>query len=634
MQKIALPLLLIVFFVTANAQDNNYSVALIAPQLLKNANAVKRMEEKKIVISDISKATIYYKYAITILNESGDENALYEDYYDHFRDIKHVEGKLFDKDGNKIRSMKKSELQDVSAIGSDMMSDGRAECHDFQYKQYPYTIEYESEVELKSIFNLPDWQPVKNKNLSVEASSFKVQYPANYHLRYKALNYNKAPDSTQQDATTTYNWSAANIPAIVTKQYQPELYQLTPTVFLAASDFKMDNYTGNMDTWKGYGEFIYSLNQGRDELPENIKETVHALTDKLTDVHKKIKVLYEFLQKNTRYVSIQLGIGGWQTFDAKYVATKGYGDCKALSNYMHSLLKEAGIKGYCTCIKAGASEAKKNLDDFPFNCFNHIIICVPLKTDTVWLECTNSYLPAGYLSAFTSNRDALMIDEDGGKIVHTPFYNKEYNLQIRKINAVLDSTGLLQLDVHGEYTGLKQDNLSGVLTLPNEKLKEYQKGEINLPSYNIDTSDYSIIKNKFPIINEHLKITANNYAAVSGRRIFINPNILTRYENNFKEDSKRNCSIIIRSEYRDIDSIEIRIPDGYAAESVPTPVSIESKFGKYECSVKVLPGKIIYYRLHESNSGVFWAFEAKALTDFFDQISKADRAKVVLVKNN
>ena len=73
----------------------------------------------------------------------------------------------------------------------------------------------------------------------------------------------------------------------------------------------------------------------------------------ITDPQTKVAVLYNYLQQNTHYVGIQLGIGGWQTYDAAYVATKKYGDCKALSNFMISLLKEAGIKGHAVVIKGG-----------------------------------------------------------------------------------------------------------------------------------------------------------------------------------------------------------------------------------------------------------------------------------------
>ncbi len=104
--------------------------------------------------------------------------------------------------------------------------------------------------------------------------------------------------------------------------------------------------------------------------------------------------LYNYLQQNSHYVGIQLGIGGWQTYDAIYVATKKYGDCKALSNFMISLLKEAGIKAHAVVIEAG--EDQKDFDkDFAHDPFDHVICCVPLDKDTIWLECTESVFTTG-----------------------------------------------------------------------------------------------------------------------------------------------------------------------------------------------------------------------------------------------
>lgn len=56
---------------------NKYDVRLIAPELTKNANIVKRDEDIFVEIKSIGKAYIYTKYAITILNAAGDYASLF-----------------------------------------------------------------------------------------------------------------------------------------------------------------------------------------------------------------------------------------------------------------------------------------------------------------------------------------------------------------------------------------------------------------------------------------------------------------------------------------------------------------------------------------------------------------------------
>ena len=79
-----------------------------------------------------------------------------------------------------------------------------------------------------------------------------------------------------------------------------------------------------------------------------------------------------------------------------------------------------------------------------------------------------------------------------------------------------------------------------------------------------------IILRRLPVINEALEFKVNGYAQITGKRIFINPDILTRASDKMVEDKNRRFDVTVRKEYKHIDTIEITIPAGYEMESGST----------------------------------------------------------------
>ncbi|HEY6062320.1 MAG TPA: hypothetical protein VIV35_01855, partial [Chitinophagaceae bacterium] len=363
------------------------------------------------------------------------------------------------------------------------------------------------------------------------------------------------------------------------------------------------------------------------------KQTVHQIADSIADFKEKIERLYEYMQKNTSYISIQLGIGGWQPFDAKYVAAKAYVDCKALTNYMYSLLKEAGIASSYTLIRAGKN-ANKVLPDFPSQQFNHVILCVPLQTDTMWLECTSQTLPAGYLGEFTCDRYALLINENGGTLVRTPKYGVRENLEMRHIEATLDDEAMLQVKAFTRYGGLQQDLYHDLIhSLSKDKVKEFLHEELDFATYEISSFDYRETRSSLPAVEESLDITVSNYATITGKRLFIIPNVMTRMHRKLSADDERKFDLELGFAYKDVDTVEINLPAGYTTESMPQDVLLNSEFGKYTCSVRLVGTQLFYCRSMEYYGGRFPARVYAELVKFYETIYKADRNKVVLVKN-
>ncbi|HXB07106.1 MAG TPA: DUF3857 and transglutaminase domain-containing protein [Puia sp.] len=635
--KIANSLILLGLTLTgavARAGDKiDYSVAAIPPELLKNANAVVRWDETRFEVTDVDRAREIRRYAITILNERGDDHAEFAKDYDKLHSIESVEGNLYDAAGKKVKSLKKADLGDYSGSGGEnLMVDDRIKTHNFYCKNYPYTVEYQVEIKYYYTMFFPRWVPMKGEHISVQDSRIVLVCPTDYKFRYKAFNYAHEPVVQTERSTSTYTWTLNNAPAIEDEYASPTWYEMTPVVCLGPDQFGVEGYKGNMQSWQDFGKFVYALKQGKDVLPETIRQKVHQLTDTVNDPHEKVRKLYEFMQANTHYISIQLGIGGWQPFDAKYVAEKKYGDCKALSNYMYALLKEAGIGSFYTLVAHGTA-GHFIMADFPSQQFDHVILCVPLKTDTVWLECTSQTLPAGYLSGFTSDRYVLLVDENGGKLVRTPKYKMNDNLQTRKTVATIDAEGNLSALIATRYQAEQMDDLEQLVTgLSKEKLMKVLKSEIDLPTYDIRKFDYQEVKSSMPSIFENLDLVAPNYAQVSGKRLFLAPNIINRWQRRLTAVENRKYDIILYYEYKDVDTTEISLPAGYQPESIPADVDLRSDFGHYRCSVKFQQDKIIYYRSLEKNSGRWPSKEYADMTKFYEQLYKSDHARVVLVK--
>jgi len=596
---------------------------------------VIRLDEKSYEIRSNSDVISREHHVYTILNEKGEYYATYKTRYNNKSVlINNVTGYLYDASGKEIMHFKKKDMQDQPFNdGSSFVNDERLKVGSLYSHTYPYTVDFEEEDQITELFQISDWQPQGNFNHSVQKSTYSITAPSDYALRYRMLNSSLVPVIEEKGKNKTYTWKIQNLVAYEEEPYS-NILNSTPHLLIGLGDVEMGGFRGNMSTWNNYAKFYGSLQKGRDILPDEIKHKVHELTDGLSDLQAKVAVLYSYLQQNSHYINVQLGIGGWQTFDASYVATKKYGDCKALSNFMVSLLKEAGIKSNAVVIRGGR-ERMDFISDFTYDPFNHIICCVPLKKDTIWLECTSQSLPPGYLSEFTSNRYGLLIDEDGGSLVHTPSYLMGDNVQIRKVTADLDPEGNLNLLSKTMYRALCQDEVESIM---HHESKEEQlnrlKTEFNLPTYDVMSFNYQEDHSKrLPVIIETLELKVSNYAQISGKRIFIKPDILTRSSEKLTEDKDRRLNIELDEEFRHIDSADIKIPAGYVVESSPKDIILENKFGKYLLKTEVKGNLIVFTRLREQFSNRFPPKEYAEVVKYYNEIYEADHTSIVLVKH-
>ncbi|MEL6536611.1 MAG: DUF3857 domain-containing transglutaminase family protein, partial [Bacteroidota bacterium] len=394
------------------------------------------------------------------MNRYAEEQAYLVIPYDEFNSVSEIRAMVYDQDGKKVRTLKKKDIEDYSNFSSySVLSDNRWKVADLQYQDYPYTIEYSYRITSTNMMFYPIWEPLSNEKVALEQGSFQVTVPEGLKFLYQEYNI-KEPTIVDTNDGKQYTWRLNNKRPIELEPLMASPYEAMPAVVTAPTVFQVQGYTGDMSSWQSYGDFFRRLNEGRNDLPEEKRAEYWQIAAAYTTTEDKVRALYQNLQSNTRYVSIQLGLGGWQPFKTGFVAKQGYGDCKALSFYMQAMLEAAGIPSYYTLVKAGPGALGWALnDDFPYNSFNHAILGVPDGADTLWLECTSQTGPFNNPGLFTGNREALMITENGGAVVKIQQYTPQDNATYTWAEVQIDEQGHAKLDFSTQCQGMSYDLL-------------------------------------------------------------------------------------------------------------------------------------------------------------------------------
>lgn len=617
--------LLLPFFALAQ-NEPAYKADLISPELLEHANAVIRFQEITFSVSAPDEAVLKEKRVVTLLNNKSEYNELVL-FYDKFNKIGKIRGYLYDADGNFLRDVEKKEIEDYSAIqGFSVYEDNRVRYIKVNHNRYPYTVVFEYEIKFTDILGYPDWD-IQRFNTSVEQASFTVSMSDNLKLHHKTLNTQLEPVITSDGGKRRYQWEVKNQKAIKYEPYAPSGYNLLPQILVSPDVFKADGYTGSMASWKSFGQFQNELAKGRDELSPTLKEKVSELTAGLKTDSEKIAVLYRYLQENTRYVSVQLGIGGWQPFDAQYVEKNKYGDCKALSNFMKALLKEAGIPSHTVLVKAG--EQFLDLpEDFATNAFNHMILYVP--SQDVWLECTSTSFPPNYLGSFTGSRKVMLVTEQGGKIARTPELKENVASNHTEVNVSADGKAsiafrsILRGTLHEWYRYALEN-------LPPSEMKKQIQEQSPLPQAYFSQLDV-VAEKAEPAARLDYKMDVPQFGSKAGKRLFLPLNPVNAFSDVPPANDKRLHPVEVSTGYVEQDTIIFRLPEGYSVESIPAEnTTLTTEFGSYSSQIFRQEKALVLVRRLEMKPVRLPAERYGEWRNFCRDVAKSDAMKVVLV---
>jgi len=617
------------------SQEELYTVFTIDPELKKNANAVIRDHDVVIELHSYSDMTITSKRVITILNKNGLRHLDSYIYYDPQIKVKSISAKVYNAFGKELKKIKRKDFKDYSASGSNLFSDNRVLALDYTPIEYPFTFVFETVTQTNSTAFYPRWYPVENYLVSTDRASFKIINHENVPLEIKEFNLN-IEGIENLSTGNVIHYTAKKMQSLKWESMSPAFNRVAPLIMVAPQKFRLVNVDGHAKNWNDFGKWNFeNLIKYRNDIPESTLTEIKTLVSGIEDPIEKAKLIYQYVQDKTRYISVQLGVGGWQPMLASKVDEVSYGDCKALTNYTMALLQSQDIISYYTVLY-GDDDLRDIESDFVGMQGNHVILNIPNGDEPIWLECTSQKVPFGHIVNFTDDRDVLVITPEGGRIEHTRVYTSQENYLKSKAVVKLDENGGFTGEIILKSGGSQYDNrLNRIIDIDKkDKTKYYNNYWSYINGFSINAIE--INNNKDAIeITEKVSIKSPSYAVSAGDKYLVAPNVFNRYTNLPPRYSNRKLPFVIQRGFYDQDEYEIELPEGFALEALPENKEIETKFGVYKMSLeKINDSQIRYKRSLEIIKGDYEKEDYKAYRSFRRKVAKADKASFVLNKTN
>lgn len=593
----------------------------------QNIDAFVNSYESRYIVSDNS-LTKKVSISITIFNQNGEDLTHFYIPYSKNNSLNYLKASIEDINGNEIRELSKKEIETYSTSSEiSFFEDEYTKYFELRHNKYPYVVNCVYEIWSNDFISITHWTPAYRYNFPTLSASLSITVPKNYSINTRSNNIEKC-DTIKDADKITYNWKS-NYPAQVALElYAPPKEVTQPYVIAVPRTF---NYgiNGSQNTWEDFGNWQYNLINNLDILPESEKIKIDTIIKNKTNQLQVMEALYKYLQENTRYINVKLGVGGLKPYPASYVVRNKYGDCKALTIYMKAMLKYAGINSYYTKIFAG--DRIRPVDtSFPSQQFNHVLLCSTIETDTIFIECTSKNEPLGYISSFSQNRNAFIIDSNNSRFVKTPGLTIKDVLNSSTYIVDLNSMGNSSTECVIKVKGNEFEKLNNLLKVYSEKdLDEFLRNYLPIEQYSLNSWEINDTNN-YEAIELKLNIGVNNLIKQYGEDHLLT--IFPLHIPEFEKPANRKHPVWIDYPIAIHDSIIYKHPQNLQLNKKSEDVELESKYGNYSVNFIAEENRTIVVRELNLKPGRYNLNEYPDFYNFIFHIKNTERKNAILYK--
>jgi Domain of Unknown Function with PDB structure (DUF3857)/Transglutaminase-like superfamily len=550
------------------------------------------------------------------------------------------------------KSGKDYEVKDKDAVERSVESAGEL-VTDLKVRSLPIpagdpgnVVGYEIQYDARPFVLEDYWQ--FQREIPVKEARYTLQMPSGWEYKAAWLNHSKVEPNPS--GGNQWQWVVTDLAPIREENAMPPYGGIAGRMVVSLLGPGARQRNGFL-TWEDMGKWQAQLASGRRDVTPEIIQKVGVLTSGATTPQQKMQSIAEFMQKDVRYVAIELGIGGFQPHSASEVYSHRYGDCKDKATLMSTMLKQSGIDSYYVVINSRRGAVGPETPPMVF-LFNHVILAIKLPDEVqgpryqavlnhpklgrlLIFDPTNEKTPIGQLSGDLQGNYALLVTTEGGELVETP--------QLPTRSNGITRSGKLKLEAHGTLTGEVQEIRFGDFAvyeryaqLSVKSSKDRVKRIEQEVSHSIGMFDITGATMQNLDVNDSpfsytYTFVAPAYAKQIGDLMAVRPRVMGNRSSDILETRElRQFPVIFNGPERDTDTFEIALPPGYEPDDLPGPVDVDYGFASYHSKTESVGNVLKYTRTFEIKELSVPLNRMEDLKKFYRIIASDERNTAVL----
>ena len=486
------------------------------------------------------------------------------------------------------------------------------------------------------------------REVPVKEARYTLQMPPGWEYKASWLNHPKIEPTA--GGVNQWQWVLSDLPALRPEVHMPPFQGVSGRMTIAFLAPGEHGHSGFL-TWADMGKWEAELVTGKRDSTPPIAQKVSEITEGKPTLQEKMQSIAGFMQKEIRYVAIELGIGGYQPHSAAEVFSHRYGDCKDKATLLSSMLRQAGLDSYYVVINDRHGAVRD--DSAPaMELFNHVILAVKLPdqlpnnlfqaviTDPklgrlLIFDPTNEKVPIGQLPGYLQANYGLLVTPDGGELVQMPQLSTASNGIVRFGKLSLDAAGTLKADITESRNGdFATNERYAQLAVPSSKdrvKRIEQELSHSIGMFQVTGATMTGLDATEAPFGYSYKFVAPAYAKQAGNLLVLRPRVLGQKSSDLLETKEpRKFPVIFEGPEKDSDTFEIELPAGYEVDDLPPPTDIDYSFASYHSKTEVSGRTLKYTRTMEIKELSVPLSKMDDLKKFYRVIAGDERNTAVL----